>query len=110
MGQAKTPAFLIIRSPVRDIIGTVGQRLQMASQLRQRQAAPDRDAIVDDVKIRLLEIDNLVAAGVFNPGVANVPLLGDCPIKHFGAAGRFSAREGTPLADAAQSWTEAVPW
>ena len=73
------------------------QSEQMRTQFSEPHLLPDGDAVVDDMKIRGPEIDQTVAPGVLDIGIADVPLLGNDPIEDLRAAGDLVERQGNEL-------------
>ena len=57
----------------------------MLLQLIERKLGAHRDAVVDDVQVRLLKVDDLAARGILHVGVANVPFARNRPIEDLGA-------------------------
>ena len=106
MAEAEPPRLLVVRGAVGNPIRKVGQRVQVFLQLGQRYPFPDRNAVVDDVKIRLLEVDDPFALRVLHEGVADVPLLGDRPVEDLGAAGDFANHERNVLGNMSQGLAE----
>ena len=52
LAEAEAPGLVVVRRPVRDEVGLVGQRVQVRSELVERHRAPHGHAVVDDVEIR----------------------------------------------------------
>ena len=63
--------------------------MQMRSELAQGHGRMNWRAVTDNVQIRLLEVHNALAFGIFDPSVSNVPFVGNGPIKDFGSAWHF---------------------
>ena len=89
MGEAEAPALLVIRRPVGDEIGTVGQREEVAAQILQCEALAHRCAVADEVQVGPGEVDDPIAAGVLDEGVADVPFGRDDPVESRGTRRDF---------------------
>ena len=58
----------------------------MTFQFRKPHLAVYRNAVVDNMQIRGLKIDDAFAAGIHHVGVPDIPFLRDSPIKHLRAS------------------------
>jgi hypothetical protein len=85
LSETEAPSFLVVGRAVRDPMGRIGKGEQMLSQLIESDFAVNGCAVVDDVKVALFEINDFDAFRIFDPGIADVPFLGDRPIERFGA-------------------------
>ena len=81
VGEAEAPALLVVRRAVGDEVGTVGQREEVAAEVRQCEALPHRCAVADEVQVRPGEVDDAIARCVLDEGVADVPLGRDDPVE-----------------------------
>src|SRR5436305_12048470 len=80
----------------------------MALKLRESDLAANRLAVIEDVQIRFLEINNLLPFGILNPGVTNVPLLRNRPVKNRGAGRHFRDGQGNEFSQGAQRLAQTV--
>jgi hypothetical protein len=85
-----------------------GEREQVLFQFRQRHPLADGNAVVDDVQIRLLEIYDPLASGVFHIGIADIPFFWHTPIKHQRAGGNFSQLKGNLPLEQPEALPEAI--
>jgi len=60
----------------------LGQGEKMRPQFRQRHLGVNRLAIADDVEIRLLEVDDAMAAGSLDEGFLDRPFIRHGPVEH----------------------------
>src|SRR5262245_6699339 len=65
-------------------------------------------AVVHDVEVRLLEVDNFFPTSIFDPGITNVPFPWHRPIENFGTTGHFPNVQRYVVPYALQSFPEAV--
>ena len=49
----------------------------------------NRRAVVQDMKVRILKIDDFFSSWIFDPGLSDIPFLRNGPIENPGAAGNF---------------------
>ena len=89
VGEAEAPALLVVRRPVGDEVGAVGQREEVGAQLLQCEALPHGCAVAHEVQVRPGEIDDAIAAVVLDEGIADVPLGRDDPVEGRGARRDF---------------------
>src|SRR5262245_7181163 len=82
--------------------------MQMLAELGQPHFAADGHAVVDDVQVRALEVDDLLASSVLDPGVADVPLAGNGPVEDLCAGPDFLDFEWDDVADSAQRLAETI--
>ena len=81
MGHAESPRFVVIRRAIGDPVGVVRQTEEMPLQLGERHPASHRYAVADHVQVVLAEVDQAPAGEVFDPCVADVPLLRHGPVE-----------------------------
>src|ERR1700689_5819049 len=67
-----------------------------------------RGAVVYDVKVRRLEIDDTPTIHVLDISVTDIPLFGDRPIEHLGAGWDFRNSQRNSFVDLRQGFTDAV--
>src|SRR6267143_4722708 len=79
----------------------------MGLQFRKLHLLPDGNTVIDNVKIRALEIDDAFAAGIHHVCVANIPFFGDSPVKDLRAGGHFAECQRNELSDRTQGLTQA---
>jgi hypothetical protein len=72
--------------------------MEMFLQLVQTHFAVYRDAVAHYVKIVFPEINDALALRILYPGITNIPLLGDGPIKNRSAAWNFVDKQRNFLA------------
>src|SRR6266851_4168472 len=60
------------------------------------------------MKIGFAKVDDLLALGILDISVANVPFLGDGPVKHLSSAGHFADGHRNMLPNPAQRFADAV--
>ena len=108
VAQAESPGLLVIGRAVGDQIGLVRQREEALPQLLQWKLLVDRHAVVENVQVVLLEIHDLAAGRVLDPGVADVPLAGHGPVEDRRAGGDLMDLQGDALADSGERPADTV--
>jgi hypothetical protein len=108
VGKAEAPVLRVVARPVGNPVRTVGHGVQVSLELLHGDAATDGGAVVHHVKVRRLEIDDLVPLHVPNPRVADVPLRGHAPVEHPGTACDLVYRQGEHFVDERQAHAHAV--
>src|SRR6266436_1726581 len=81
----------------------------MLLQLSKRKLYFSRNAVVDDVQIRVPKIDNAIAARVLDVGIPDIPFAWDSPVKHLGSARHLVDLKRNSLSDSTKSLTKPVP-
>ena len=81
LGEAEPPALVVVGGAVGDPVRLIGQGVKMGAQILQGQSLADGNAVADDVQVRPPEVHHAFAAGVLDPGVPDVPLLGYRPVQ-----------------------------
>ena len=113
--EAEAPGAAVVRRPIWDDVGLIGQRVEPLAQRLQRERSSHRLAVGDDVEIRLAKVDDTSAVGRRDVGVADVPLVRDDPIEHTRAARNLGPAdrdllgehvEGRPYAGAGRAAAE----
>ena len=100
MAETKSPGVLVIGSFVGNQIGMFGRAEEVLFQSRERHFPGERNAVIHDVQIRALKIDDSLAARILHVGVADIPFARHGPIEDLCAAGHFVNRErDVPLDD-----------
>src|SRR5262249_34347499 len=80
--DAKAPGLLVVRRAIRNPVRTRGKAEQMRLQRVQRHHLVHRGAVIDDVQVRVREIDDLFAVHTLDPRIADVPLSRDRPVEN----------------------------
>src|SRR5262245_44205904 len=81
MWQTESPGFRVIGRLVRNPVRMLRNGMKMWLQFRQRHRVVNWDTVVDDMEIRLIEIDNASAVGTLDVGVLDIPLFRNNPIE-----------------------------
>jgi len=79
----------------------------MRTQLLEGKCPADRHAVVHDVQVRLLEVDNPPPGGVRKPRGADVPLWRDDPVEYTGAGGDLCHLERDDLSHLPEAFSQA---
>ena len=103
VGQAESPVLLVVRRAIGDPVGPVRQRVQVLPQLRELHPAPDRDAVADDVEVRLLEVDHLLPLQFFTQASLMFHSLGTVQSKTLVPLGTSRTSSGMCLRTCARS-------
>src|SRR3954447_22385754 len=82
MRHAKAPRFLIIGGSIRDDAWLIRKREYVRTQLPQAIVTAHGYAVVHDMKVAPLEINDSLAAAILYVGVPNVPLFRNDPIEY----------------------------
>src|SRR2546426_7729825 len=69
----------------------------------------NRRTIVQDVKVAFVKIDNLLAFGIFDPRVSNIPFFRYRPIEDLSIRGDFFAGHRRITAEIAQALSKSLP-
>ncbi len=85
--QAESPSLIVVRGAVGHPMGSIGQGVQPGPELVERKGRSHRDAVVDYVQVRSSKIHHALPRCVLDPGIPDVPLLGNGPIED-GSSGR----------------------
>ena len=93
MVETKTPVILVVRGLVGDPVRMIRQGKQMLSQLLKRNGLIDRDAVVQNMEVRFLEINDLLPLFVLYVSIPDIPLPGDRPVEHPGPRRNFVGLE-----------------
>src|SRR5229473_2344784 len=80
----------------------------MRPQLGDWHPAAYRNAVADDMQVRLVKVHDTFAVRVLDVRVANVPLTRHSPVKHRRSRGDFLNGERNLLLDAAQCGANTV--
>jgi hypothetical protein len=62
MGEAKAPVLVVVGGAVGDQLRSRGIGEEVRAQLIERERAADRDAVVEDVQVRVGEVRDPLAA------------------------------------------------
>ena len=89
MTQAESPIALVIGCAVRDPIGMVRKSEEVRPKLLKTHFLMNRYAVIEDVQVRLLEIDNAFASRILYIGISNVPFEGHGPVEHLSPRRNF---------------------
>src|SRR5258708_35588270 len=109
MTQAEAPVCVVVGRAVSNPIRVIGQGKQVRLEFIQRKYATYRNAVVENVQIRFLEVDDALTPGILDVGIGNVPLRGNSPIENLRAAGNFVNIQSNVLADDSQCAADTVP-
>ena len=82
--HAEPPALHVVRRAVRDEIRVAVVREDVLSQLVEGHRRVDRGAVVEDVEVRVLEVDDTGPIGAVDPGAPHAPLVRHDPVEHLG--------------------------
>ena len=78
---AETPILAIVRGAIRNPIRLFENRREMRFEFCERNFSTKRRTVIEDVQIRLFEINNLVTGGIFDVRVADIPFVRHSPIQ-----------------------------
>src|ERR1700722_935039 len=109
LAQTKSPFFPVVRRAVRNPVRVIRQGVQVLLQLPKRNLHLSRNAVVDDVQIRVPKIDNAIAARVLDVGIPNIPFAWDSPVKHLGSACHLLDLKRNSFSDSTKSLTKPIP-
>ncbi len=108
MTHAESPVLLEIGGSVRDPVWPFRQGKEMLLQFSEAHRPPDRDAVPDDMEIRLRKVDDLLPFGVPDIRVLDVPFLRDGPVEYRSATLRLAGLKGHASSDDLQSLAHPV--
>ncbi len=106
--KAEAPVRGVVGVAERDPVGVLGEREQVLLQLGERQPLPHGDAVAEDVQVRVGEVDDPIAIRPRDPGLGDVPLLGDDPVEHLGPGRDLGGLQRHSLADQPERLPEPV--
>ena len=106
--DAESPGLFVVRRLVRDPVRMLRQRVQVLSQLRQRDPLANRNAVAHDVQVGLPKVDDPVAVQILDPRIADVPLARHGPIKYLRAGRHLVNGQWQALLDVAERVPHAV--
>src|SRR2546430_585756 len=109
VAQTKPPGFFVVRSAIGDPVGRIRQSKQVFPQLNEPNLLAHRNAVVHDVEIAFLEIDDSFTLRVPEVGVTDVPLLRHNPIEDLGPAGNFPQGPRSSIGLCRRSGTSVTP-
>ena len=107
-GEAEAPVAAVVRRPVRNPVGVVGQGVQVRAELVERHPRPRRGAVAHQMQVVIREVHDAATVPIGDPGSADVPLVADRPVEHLRAAGHAHRLEWHGLAQDAQRLAHAV--
>ncbi|EKD82599.1 MAG: hypothetical protein ACD_39C01194G0002 [uncultured bacterium] len=109
MGQAETPAGLVIRGNVRYGVRLVRQRMQMLVKLLETHCFINRSRVRDYVQIVGTPVNHFSAVFIHYIGIGDVPFIRYLPVKCLGSRWyfkHFQARQ--MLLDHRESLTDSI--
>ncbi len=95
-GAAEAPTLFVIRSYVGNHFGLIFLYVQVLQQFIPGHDGIHRHAVAHHMEVAVLKVDDAPAVGRFHPGVADLPLARDRPVKNTRAGrdgGHFQTRE-----------------
>ena len=107
LGQAEAPRRRVVRRPVRDQVGLVGEGVEVGPELGQRHRPADRRRVLDEVERAGGPVGPAAAAGG-DVGLGHAPLVGDGPVQDRRPAGDLRHTERDAAADGLQGLAEPV--
>ena len=67
VGQTETPVFLVIRRPPGNPFGLFWDRVEMGLKRFEGEMLANRNAVADDMEIRVADVDNRTTRRVVDP-------------------------------------------
>jgi hypothetical protein len=102
MGEAEPPGLLVIGRAIRDPVRIFRDGMQIWSQLTELKGSGYGHAVIDDVEVMPLKINNPDTTRVLNVCVADVPLLRNSPVEDRCTGGHFEELERNPFTNQVQ--------
>ena len=108
MGQTESPRRFVVRRAIWHPVRVGGQTEQMRPQLGECHRAVNRHAVIHHMQIGVSKCGDGSAGRVVEPGVPNVPFIGDRPVQHLGARRHSVLLQGYSARDHAQGLANAL--
>jgi hypothetical protein len=108
LGQTEAPSFLVVGGAIGDPIRRIREREEMFAEFGEAHFPANRSTIVKDVEAGLFEVKDGFSRGVFDEGIADVPLFRHDPIEDGCAGGDLVKREGDERLEEAKALPEAI--
>jgi hypothetical protein len=89
LGNTESPIFFVVRSSVWDQVWLIRQREKVFLQLRKFYFSINWHAVIQDVQIRFLKINNLFPFCILYIRIPNIPLSWHNPVKNLCASRHF---------------------
>src|SRR5262249_39030321 len=109
MAEAKPPISSVVAGAVWNPIWRVRQRKKMRSKLLQGHFLVHGYAVIDDMQIRILEVNDSLALRILDVSVLNIPFRWHRPIKHPGPRGHLMQGERDEPLQTLQGLTKTSP-
>ena len=108
VAQTKPPRRSVVGGAIRNPVRVIGQTEEMRTEFGQCHRGVYWHAVIDHMQVGLTEIDEALATGVFDEGIADMPFLRYGPIQHRCAARHLMESERNPLGNSLQSRTHTI--
>ena len=107
--HAEAPLLLPVRGAIRDQVGIVAVREDMAAKLVEGEHGVDRRAVAEDVEGGVGNVDDAVAARPVDPRRAESPFSGNDPVEDLRSRRRLDDLERDVAAEDGERVADTVP-